>query len=55
MIKLTIINYPVTWNIIREMLMCGWSVNSISAFCKEMYFKGRIIEDVWNVIKEIAR
>jgi hypothetical protein len=54
MIKLTIINYPVTWDTIREMIMCGWSVNRISAFCKEMYFKGKIIVDVWNVVKGIA-
>ena len=52
-IKLIIINFPVAWDTIREMLMSGWSVSRISAFCKEMHFKGKIISDVWDSIKWI--
>ena len=52
-IKITIINYPVTWDTIREMLMNGWSVNKIKTFCHEMYFKGKIISDTWDSIKLI--
>ena len=41
-----IINYPVTWDTVREMLMSGWNVNQIKSFCNDEYFKGRIILDV---------
>ena len=49
-----IINYPVTWDIDREMLMSGLSTNNILLFCKELHFKGKIISDVWNNVKGIS-
>jgi len=48
-----IIKFPITWDIIREMIMKGWNVNQIQTFCNEIYFKGKIISDIWNSIKWI--
>ncbi|WP_291567070.1 MULTISPECIES: hypothetical protein [unclassified Clostridium] len=50
-IKDAIYKYPVTWNTIRRMLLCGLEASQIKNLCGKWYKGGYIISDMWDIIE----
>ena len=47
MLSETVNKYPVDYEIVRNMIICGLSVDKIREFCDICYNNGLIIEDSW--------
>ncbi|MBY6838698.1 hypothetical protein [Clostridium botulinum] len=52
-IKSTIDRYPVTWDIVKEMILQGIGSKQIEKFCEHCYCNGGIITDDWHMVKNI--
>ena len=49
----TLILYPVTWEIIRDMICHGLSGYQIKEMCGRWYIKGQPISIAWRNIKTV--
>lgn len=53
LITQTLILYPVTWDIVREMICQGLSGYQIKAMCGMWYIKGQPISIAWRNTKTV--